>query len=137
MIQEIRNIKSGKKELRDFGITIFAAMCVIAGISWWFGKVSAPYLMAAGIIFLLAGLLFPSALKPAQKIWMAFSIIMGTVMTAVILSVFFYTVITAIGFLARLSGNELLGLKLKKDAHTYWVPKEKKTAGKKSYESQF
>ena len=38
LINEIENIKSGKKQLRKFGITIGIALGLLGALFWWRGK---------------------------------------------------------------------------------------------------
>ena len=38
ILEEIKNIKSEKKDLRDFGIVMGIAFGLLAGAHWWKGK---------------------------------------------------------------------------------------------------
>ena len=50
---------------------------------------------------------------------MAFSIILGWIMTRIILSLLFYLLITPIGLITRLFGNDYLRLK-ESNSSSYW-----------------
>ena len=136
LLNEIKNIKSGKTELRKFGITLGVFFTLIAGLFLWRNKPHYIYLFGLSAFFLFFGLFFPIVLKPIQKIWMAFALIMGSIMTRVILSVLFYLVITPISLLSRLSGKDFLDLKFDKSASSYWIAR-KATFNKTNYENQF
>ena len=56
MIDEIRKIKSGKKELREFGFVMAAFFFIIGGIAAFRGRAHYPYLLSAGGVFGLAAL---------------------------------------------------------------------------------
>ena len=138
IIEEIKNIKSGKKELRKFGITMGAVFVVIGGLLWWREKNYYSYFFMLSAAFIFPALIIPSVLKPIHKFWMGLAVLMSWVMTRVILSILFYLGITPISFLARLFGKDFLGLKFNKNnTSSYWIPKERKKFERDSYEKQF
>ena len=62
---------------------------------------------------------------------------MGWVMTRVILTILFFTVLTPLGFIAKLFGKNFLDLKLDKEQNSYWEIREKKEIKPIDYEKQF
>jgi len=137
IIEEIKNIRSNKKELRQFGIIIGIASGLLGVLLWWRGKTYYSYSFIIAAAFLFSGLTLPAALKPFQKVWMTISILMGWLMTRVILIILFYGILTPIGLLGRLCGKDFLDIKLNKKAPSYWVLRGKQEYDKKSYEQQF
>lgn len=135
--EEIRNIKSGKKELRKFGITMGIVLMLLGGFSWWREKVFYIYFLVPATVFILVALVTPSFLKPINKIWMTIAILMSWVMTRVILGLLFYIGITPISLLARVLGKDFLGLKFNKNVNSYWIRKEREEFEKSNYERQF
>ena len=135
--EEIKNIKSGKKELRQFGITIAVVLGFLSSWFLWRGKDGGYLLLIISIVFLALGLFLPNLLKPLQKLWMTLAVLIGWLMTRVILIVLFYLVVTPIGVLARICGKDFLNRKFNKAAKSYWIPKKGTTPDKKSYENQF
>ena len=138
MIEELKKIKSGKKELREFGITIGIVLILITLIALFFFKkpFNIKLLIIAGF-FIGFGVFFPIVLKPLQKIWMGFSIIIGFFMSRVILSILFFLVLTPIGLIMRLFGKDILDQKLDKTADTYWHDVKDGIRPKESYEKQY
>lgn len=138
IIDEIRNIKSSSKELREFGITIGAVLILFAGLALWRGRASFPYLLACGILFIISGLLLPAVLKPLQKVWMGFAVVMGFVMSRVILTLLFFGIVTPIAVMMKVLGKDLLGERIVKAQPSYWhkraLAPEKP---KESYENQY
>ena len=49
--EEIRNIKSGKKELRQFGYTMGIVLGVLGLLFLWRGKEWYPYFIALSVVF--------------------------------------------------------------------------------------
>lgn len=124
-IEEVRNIKSGKKELRSFGFTVGGVFALLGIILLWRGKETGWVFIVGGSPLLALGALKPSLLKPLQKAWMTLAMAMGWVMTRVILTVVFYLVLTPIGLLVKLSGKDLLDLKFELSSSSYWRRREK------------
>ena len=62
---------------------------------------------------------------------------MGWFMTRVILSLLFYLVVTPIGLIARLSGNQFLDVKMDDSQTSYWNYRKTKKDEKEDYEKQF
>ncbi|MGD8404126.1 MAG: SxtJ family membrane protein [Anaerolineales bacterium] len=137
MIEEIKNIKSEKSDLRKFGITIGLFLMILAGVLFWRGKETFEIFLVSGLALLALGLTIPVVLKPIYWIWMILAVILGWVMTRVILSLLFYIVITPIGFFSRLSGNRFLDLEWDKSKDTYWNYRTTNQLNREDYERQF
>jgi polyferredoxin len=137
LIEEIRNIKSGKKELREFGLLVGGVLGLIGLFAWWKGKPFFPYLLVPAIVLIVAGGAIPSILKPIQRVWMTAALLIGWVMTSILLSLLFYGVVTPLGILARLMGKDFLDLKFKENKHSYWIPRREGGVKKTNYERQF
>lgn len=138
IVEEIKNIRSGKKELRKFGITMGTVIGIIGGLLFWREKTYYIYFLGVSFAFFLFGFAIPFILKPIHKFWMGLAVLMSWVMTRVILSILFYFGITPISFLARLFGKDFLGLKFNKNTKSsYWILKERKKLERESYEKQY
>ena len=136
MIEEIKNIKSDKKELKKFGYTIGAILLIIGILLYIYEKQSAKYFLGIGLTFQIIAQTVPIILLPLQKIWMAISVIMGFIMTRVILFLLFYVIITTISFISKLFHKDFLNLKIEKEKKSYWnIRNEEYT--KSSTEKQF
>lgn len=130
-------IKSGKRELRNFGLLMGAIFSVIAGIMVWQEKSYYALLLGPGFFFLGAGVFFPACLKPIYIPWMGLANILGWIMTRVILSLLFYLIVTPIGLIARVSGKQFLDLAMDKSNDSYWNYREITQKKAEEYERQF
>ena len=137
MLEEIKNIKSGKSDLRNFGITVGIILLVISGYLFWKEKESFQILLNVGLVLNVLGIATPVVLKPIYWIWMAFATILGWIMTRVILSLLFYIIFTTIGLISRLFGAQFLELKWDRSQNSYWNMKTVEPFNKKNYEKQF
>ena len=130
-------IKSGKKELREFGLSVGIVLLVLGGVLVWAGKPSYPYFLGAGSFLVFSGLSFPFVLEPLHKAWMALAHVMGWVMTHVLLSLFYYLVLTPIAVLGRIAGKEFLDRKIHASKDTYWNKRELVQDLRSRYERQY
>ena len=137
MFEELKNIKSGKKELRQFGITMTIVLGLLGGLFLWRQKESYIYFFVIAGIFLFFGLILPKLLKPVHKAWMALAVVLGWIMTRLILSILFFLVVTTTGLFAKLFGKNFLKLKFDKNTDSYWIAKKKVKFEKSNYERQF
>ena len=136
MFEELNSIKSSRKDLKNFGVTIGFILLMIGAFLFVREKDSFIYFSSIGLIFIGLSIITPTVLKPAYKIWMTFAVIIGWVMTRVILSVLFYLIISTIGIFARLVGKDFLNLK-SKNTESYWNIRNKEYELNQDYEKQF
>lgn len=137
MWDELKHIKSGTNELREFGLTIGAILVILGDIALWNGKAIALYLCIAGLALILPGLLAPRVLKPIQKLWMALGLVLGFFVNRIVLAVLFYGVMTPIGLCAKLFGKDLLDARIDKKKYSYWISRSAAARPKKDYENQY
>ena len=138
LIEEIKSIKSSKKELRKFGITVGIVLGLLGGFLWWRGRDWYYILLVLSFFFIFFGTILPIILKPIQKVWMSLALILGWIMTRVILSLMFYLVFFPIGLLARIFGKDFLDRKRDVDIKSYWIlRKSEPQRPKEAYEKQF
>ena len=136
MFDEIKNIKTGKKDLRSFGFTIGIILFVISTVLFYYGNLWYQNLGVIAIVFIGLGTIIPIMLKPAYLLWMTFAVILGWIMTRVILSLLFYFIITPIAMLTRIFGEDFLALKTS-NTDSYWNFRESSAELNQNYEKQF
>jgi multisubunit Na+/H+ antiporter MnhG subunit len=137
MFEEIKNIKTGKKDIRSFSVTFAIIFLIIAGFLYYQEKDSFQLFIYLAGSFSGLGFILPIVLKPVYMIWMIFAVILGWFMTRVILSLLFYLIITPIGLFLRILGKDLLGLKEEKNQKSYWNMRNSEKEQKQNYEKQF
>ena len=113
-------------ELRRFAVSTGVAVTLIFG--WFFPWLAdlKPNLsvMTIAALWIIWGLLFPATLRPIYKGWMLFGSIMGRFMTPLILSIIYFFLITPVGLIMRLLGNDPLHRKLDSSVDSYSVISE-------------
>jgi hypothetical protein len=138
ILQELKQLKTGRGELGKFGLTIGG---VFLGLGLWFlyrHKAHYPYFLYSGLLLLVLGLAVPRSLKPVYIGWMALGFCLGLIVSTILLTVFFYLVVTPIGLAARCAGKDFLQRKWDAKATTYWLPRKRaKPKEASEYEQQF
>ena len=109
------------------------------GWSWQEGIRNAgwKWLLGTGLgLFALSRFAYP-LMKPIHFVWMKLALALGWISTRVVLGVFFYVILTPVGFVMRLFGKDLLNQHLDRSAPTYWIKRETKPFDASSYERLF
>jgi hypothetical protein len=120
MFEEIKNIKSEKSDLRNFGFIIGIVLLIISGFLLWKEKESFQIFFVIGITLFFTTIATPVVLKPVYWIWMIIAIILGWFMTHLILSILFYFVFSSIGLTLRFFRKQFLELCWDKSKESYW-----------------
>lgn len=126
-----------RKELRKFGLSVGMAFSLLGTLSWYRGHHIPPLVLwALGVPLILGGALLPDVLAPVQRAWFRFAAIVGHFNMRVILSVFYFLIVTPLSLVMRLF-RDPLDRKFEKDRETYWAPRERGQADAGGYEKQF
>jgi hypothetical protein len=138
LLDDIKNLKTGPRELRKFGLMVGGVFVVLGLLLLFRSRAAGPYLLGIGGVLVVFGAASPQFLKPVYVAWMSVAFALGFVVSHVILTLFFFLVITPVGLVARIFGKDFLRLKLDRNAPSYWV--RRKTGAPKPashYEQQF
>ena len=136
MVEEIKNIPNSNRDIRSFGITMGIILFIISGLLIYYNKEIYQIIGIIALTFVGLGLIIPVVLKPLYFVWMTFATILGWVMTRVILSLVFYLIITPIGLLTKLLGEDFLALK-RVESDSYWNYRDSAEELNQDYEKQF
>jgi len=135
---ELRGLKTGGRELRNFGLLVGGVLAALGLAMWARGKGPFPCFLAPGLVLLALGLALPKVLRPVYIAWMALALALGFVVSQVILTAFFFLVVTPVGWVAACLGKDFLRRKLDRQAPTYWLPRERREPKSPAeYERQF
>ncbi len=134
---EIKQLKTGPRDLRKFGLMVGGVFAALGLIMLLRHKPHYPWFLTPGIILIVAGAVVPKALKYVYIAWMSLAIVLGLIVSTILLTLFFFLVVTPIGLVARMVGKDFLRLKLDKQASSYWIPRPKTPKAPAEYERQF
>jgi hypothetical protein len=122
---------------RSFGIVMTAAFAVISLLNWWHDGYSWRWTGAIAVLFLAATLLYPAALKPLNRLWLKFGLLLHKVVNPIMMAVVFFGAVLPTGLVMRALGKDLLRLKRQPDADSYWIERRPPGPAPKSMKDQF
>jgi saxitoxin biosynthesis operon SxtJ-like protein len=137
LVQDIRKLKTGPRELRNFGLMVGGVFVAIGLLLLLRHKPSYPFFLCPGVALVVFGAVAPRVLKYLYIAWMSVALTLGFILSYVILTLLFFVLVTPIALLARLLGKDFLARKLDKQATTYWIRCETEAKAPANYERQF
>jgi saxitoxin biosynthesis operon SxtJ-like protein len=94
---------------RSFGLSVGLASIALAALLAWRGRDRAAMIVAAiGVVLVAGGLVAPAALRLPNRIWWRFATVLGWINSRILLTLFFFAVLTPTGLLMRLFGRSPL-----------------------------
>ena len=93
------------RQNREFGLV---AILVVAVLSWWMEDMS---LIPIIVILALTTILIPFLFTPFAALWYLFADAMSRIMSAILLGLVFFLVVTTVGCVRRLFGKDSLSLR--------------------------
>jgi hypothetical protein len=135
--QQINDLKTEISDLRKFGLLVGGVAMLIGLVLLLRHKANYPYLFWPGAILIAFGAVWPRALKYPYIAWMTMAFALGFIMSHVILTLFFFLLVTPISLVARLAGKDFLNRRRDLHATTYWILREEKAKTPESYEQQY
>ena len=135
--KETEQLSTSPRVLRNFGLLVGGVFLLLGGWFLYRHKPAWPYFISPGVLLFAAGMVFPKSLKQVYVAWMGLGFMVGLVVSKVILTIFYFVVITPIGLIARICGQDFLSLKRKPGATTYWVIRPAGSRSPQEYEQQF
>ena len=110
---------------KHFGFLFVAVFAIVAFWPLWPLRVPNPYWMGGAGALLALALLYPKALTPLYKAWMAFGHVLGWINARIILGIVFFVVVMPIGLIMRLFGKDFLRMRPNRTG-SYWAQRDLK-----------
>jgi|TARA_B100001059_G_C17417022_1_gene371284 hypothetical protein len=117
---------------KSFGIVFFGVFFIIALYPLIYDNQIRVWALFISLFFLVLGLKNSKLLNPLNKIWFRFGMLLGKIISPLVMSVIFFTVVTPISVIMKILKKDLLRLKFN-DSETYWI----KIQEKKKMKNQF
>ena len=118
---------------KSFGIVFFVVFLLIAIYPLINNGELRIWSLIIAIIFLILGLINSKFLKPLNKLWFKFGLLLGKVVSPLIMGIIFFLVVTPTALIMRIIGKDLLNLKFN-NKKSYWI---EKTGPKSKMKNQF
>jgi len=109
---------------RSFGLVFTVVLALVGlwpvrtggGVRWW--------ALAASGAFLLAALACSVILRPLNRLWFRFGLLLSRVTNPIVLAVMFFLLFTPMAIVLRVLRKNLLGLRPDPDTESYWIARE-------------
>jgi Saxitoxin biosynthesis operon protein SxtJ len=130
---------------RGFGF-VFAAVFALIG-AWpalrfgWAPRIDPAcvrlWALGIGAAFLSVALVAPALLHRLNRLWFAFGLLLGRVMTPIVMGFVFVLAVVPTGLVMRWRGKDLLGLSLDRARKSYWIVRDPPGPARDSMVNQF
>ena len=113
------------EQCKDSGLAL-VLICLICFLVW-----KHQFLILLAIAFLLVAMTYPPIFKPFARLWFGLSTALGTVVSRIILTIVFFTVVLPVGLMRRALGKDAMKIKIwKKDNTSVFRRREHRFAAK-------
>ena len=107
---------------RSFGIVFSIVFLTISLFPLINGENLRLWSLIIAFVFFVLGIINSNFLKPLNKLWFKFGLILGKIISPFVMGIIFFLVVTPIAILMRLLRKDLLNLKFNKK-NSYWIQK--------------
>jgi hypothetical protein len=106
---------------RNFGLTIGGALALLGALSWYRTGSYWPWLLAASVALAIAALATPGLLRPLNRAWFRFGLLLARVMQPIVLGLMFYVILTPFAMVFRRFSKVPLGVGSQTGDASYWI----------------
>src|SRR5262245_34294096 len=117
----MRTKQVGPSQLRSFGFIVGGGFALIDLLPLVRHHPMRLWALVISVLLVATALVWPSALRPFQRVWMTIGEGLGWVNSRIILSIVYYLIIVPIGLLRRAFGQDPMSRQLEPNATTYRV----------------
>ncbi len=125
------------REIRKFGAIGIIFFGTLLAVAAWRDKTLVAFFFGLLAVLSSGFVLMPVKLKPVYIGWLKIAHFIGSKMTVLILTIFFYFVMTPAARLKRIFGGRPLPVKPDPDAETYWVTRTEPVQPKERFPKRF
>lgn len=111
--------KSGTE--KSFGLTFGCVFLIIALLPLLRQHPVNVWPLGVAFLFFVFAFGAPAYFKFPNMLWLKLGLLLNRIVSPVILSVLFFLVFLPTGLLLKLFKKDILGLKLDRTAHSYWI----------------
>jgi predicted membrane metal-binding protein len=118
---------------RSLGI-VFAIVFIIVGLWPLTGEGGTPRWWALGIaaVFAILGLFFPKVLRPLNKVWFKFGMVLSAIVSPIVMGLLFFLAVTPTALIMRIRNKDLIKSKLDRKAESYWIQRDQPVGSMKN-----
>ncbi len=122
---------------RSFGIVMTAAFALISLLNWWHDGHAWRWTCGIAFLFLAAAVIHPATLKPLNRLWLKFGLLLHKVVNPIVMALVFFGTVLPTGLVMRALRKDPLRLKRQPDAISYWIERRPPRPAPESMNDQF
>lgn len=122
---------------RAFGLVMAVAFALLAILNFWHQKHEWPWLSAIALCFAGSGVLAPYLLKPFNRVWYRFAMLLHAVVNPIVMGILFFGAIWPTGLIFRLHHKNLLRLGWELESESYWIVRQPPGPAPQTMKDQF
>ena len=93
--------------------------------------------LAAAVVFAILAYRSPLALRPLNRVWMKFGLLLHKIINPLVMGLLFFVVFTPTAIIMRLLRKDLLRLKKEPGVASYWIPRSVETDPPSNMKNQY
>ena len=109
---------------RSFGVTFAVVFCLIAGWMAWSSMPGFVWLISAAGALLAVAWIYPRLLRPLNRLWMAFGLLLHRIVSPIVLGVMYFGLFAPIALVLRVKGRDAMRQTADPDASSYWIDRD-------------
>ena len=118
-LQSHHKVEAGSD--RNFGLVFCAVFAIIALLPQFSGGSPRIWALVVAAAFAITAFAFPSMLSRPNQLWTKFGILLGSIIAPIIMIFVFFVAVTPMALIMRMTGRDLLRLKLEPSSSSYWI----------------
>ena len=122
---------------RSFGVVFFTVFLIIGLWPLISDNPVRVWALTIAGIFLVIALVIPRLLAPLNRIWFRFGMLLARVINPIVMFIIYVVTVLPIGLVLRLSGKDLLRLKMNAETDSYWIHRDPPGPEPESLTDQF
>jgi len=122
---------------RSFGMVMAAAFALLAVVNFWRVGHAWPWTGTLAAVFFVSACLFPTALRPLNRMWFQFGLLLHKVVNPIVMAFVFFGAVLPTGLIMRAVGKDPMRLKCQPDANSYWIERRPPGPAPESLKDQF
>jgi hypothetical protein len=122
---------------RGFGIIFAIVFAVTAVYPVWSGRPVHWWALTTAALFLSAALFAPRLLRPFNRVWFAFGLLLHKTVSPLVMGLLFFVTVTPTAIILRALGKDPLRLRFDRNANTYWIERRPPGPAPETMRNQF
>ena len=116
-----------RKKLRDFGLAALVASIILSLVLYFFKHVAIHWVLIILITGVFVFIVSLVSSKLTRLIYLGFTFLtfpIGYVFSYIIMGIFYFLIVTPVGFIFKLMGKDPLHRKYEPAAKSYWIKRQ-------------